>query len=247
MTGGPLAISELHVSVRGRRILNGVSLTVKPGEVHALMGPNGSGKSTLALVLAGHSGYKVTRGSVLLGGKNLLKMKPEERAKWGLFVAFQHPVEVPGVPLRTFLRTAARATRVTTEHFDETLRRTLRRLTFGDDLLARNLNEGLSGGEKKRSEIMQLAVLRPTMAILDEPDSGLDPDALRMVFRGISRMRATTGLLVITHNPKVVALLKPNRVHIMIGGRIVRSGDRRLASTVAQDGFGRYAKAAGIR
>ena len=250
-----LAIKNLHVAVAGaptpspslkRRgeILRGVSLTLKSGEVHVLMGPNASGKSTLAMVLAGHSGYKVTRGSAVLGGKNLLEMKPEERAKRGLFVAFQHPVEVSGVPMRTFLRTAVRAAHGTVKKIDETIERTIRQLGFGSDLLMRNLNEGLSGGEKKRAEIVQLAALRPRMAVLDEPDSGLDLDALKAVFRGIGRTRRTTGLLVITHNPKIAALLKPDRVHVMVGGRIVRSGDRRLASAVARKGFGQFVKAA---
>lgn len=258
MTGGLLAIAGLHVSVGGRPILNGVSLTVKPGEVHALMGPNGSGKSTLAMVLAGHPGYKVTRGSVMFNGRDLTHLKPEERAKLGLFLSFQHPVEVPGVPMRSFLRSTVRRTQGTAERFDETLKRTLRRLAFGDDLLARNLNEGLSGGEKKRSEILQLALLRPTMAILDEPDSGLDIDAMRMVATGISRLRTARdlersrsvtpmGILLITHNPRILKFVKPDCVHVMVGGMIVRSGDRRLVSTVAQDGFGRYIQAARTR
>lgn len=236
-----LSIRNLHVIADGRQILNGVTLTVKSGETHALMGPNGSGKSTLAMTLMGHASYRVTKGTVTFRGKNILKLAPEERAKLGLFVSFQHPVEVPGVPMRSFLRTAAQAVHGPADGFNEQLARTVTKLGFGSDLIDRNLNEGFSGGEKKRSEIVQMAMLKPRQILLDEPDSGLDPDALKRVCRGIDRLRTgTTGLLLITHGPRIIRLLKPDYVHVLVGGRIVRSGNRQLASAIANGGFGRY-------
>ncbi|MFH0829214.1 MAG: Fe-S cluster assembly ATPase SufC [Candidatus Kerfeldbacteria bacterium] len=234
-----LAVRNLHISVNSSEILDGVTLTVRAGETHVLMGPNGSGKSTLAMTIIGHPSYTVTKGTATFRGKNVLKLKPEERARLGLFLSFQHPTEVAGVSFTNFIRSAYRGTKGTVlKNVREYTEQKMHALGFGGEFSTRNLNDGLSGGEKKRSEIVQMAMLQPRMALLDEPDSGLDIDALRAVFRGISKVRGRMGLLVITHNPKVTALLKPDRVHIMVGGRIVRSGDRRLTLSIEKKGYG---------
>lgn len=242
-----LSVKNLYVAVHGRQILNGVSFTVKPGGVHALMGPNASGKSTLAMALMGHPAYTVTKGTATYRGKNILKLTPEARSKLGLFLSFQHPIEVPGVPMRTFLRAAQKALQPQHAHGAGLLDTEAHALGFSEALSKRNLNEGFSGGEKKRSEVLQMAVLQPSMAILDEPDSGLDVDALKTVVSTIHRSNANgMGLLVITHNPRILQYLKPDRVHGMIQGRIVATGDRRLAQRITQRGYASWATAAHV-
>lgn len=236
-----LDIKNLHVSIGAKDILKGVTLRIRQGEVHALMGPNGSGKSTLAQVLMGHPAYTVVRGSAMLKGADLLKRTPEARAKLGLFLSFQNPTEVPGVSFVNFLRSAYRATssRPLPKDFLAYLEHTATSLGFGRELVSKNLNEGFSGGEKKRAEILQMAVLEPKMAILDETDSGLDVDALRSVARGIDRIRGrSTGVLVITHYQRILRYLKPDVVHIMSSGKIIASGDRKLAAKIERRGYG---------
>ncbi len=239
-----LRIEDLHAGIAGKEILRGLSLTVRPGEIHALMGPNGSGKSTLANVLAGHPGYEVIKGQVIMGDKDVLKLSPDERAKLGLFLAFQYPTEVAGVSLSNFLRTAYTSLKgnVDFKTFASRLSAEARQLKIDASFLSRSINEGFSGGEKKKVEILQLAVLRPKLAILDETDSGLDIDALRIVARGVNRFReerlpGVPGILVITHYLRILKYIKPDFVHILLAGKIVKSGGPKLADLLEEKGY----------
>jgi Fe-S cluster assembly ATP-binding protein len=240
-----LEINDLHASVEGKPILNGVNLTIHSGEIHALMGPNGAGKSTLSKVLAGHPAYEITAGTVLFEGNDLLALEPEERARAGLFMSFQYPIEIPGVSNSQFLRAAYNAKQkahgapeMSTEEFDTFLIEKMLQMEIKSEFKERNLNEGFSGGEKKRNEILQMAVLSPRMAILDETDSGLDIDALRIVARGVnSYMSPAVGLLLITHYQRLLEYIKPNFVHVMVGGKIVQSGGADLALELEAKGY----------
>ena len=240
-----LSIRKLHAGVAGKEILKGIDLEVRAGEVHAVMGPNGSGKSTLAQVLAGHPGFVVTGGEVLYEGRNLLEMPPEERARAGLFLAFQYPVDLPGVPNAEFLKAAVNAVR---EHrgleeldameFLTLLKEKMKLVDMDPTFMSRPVNEGFSGGEKKRNEILQMAVLEPRLAILDETDSGLDIDALRTVADGINRLRRPDNAIVlVTHYQRLLEYVTPDRVHVLSGGRIVKSGDRTLAHELEARGY----------
>src|SRR6185437_9616936 len=248
-----LEIKNLHARIsEGREILKGVDLTVKPGEIHAIMGPNGSGKSTLAGVLSGKPGYEVTEGQVLFQGRDLLAMAADERARDGVFLAFQYPVEIPGVNNMYFLRAALNAVRkrrgeseMDAGQFLKAVRAKLKLLELGEDLLQRGVNVGFSGGEKKRNEIFQMAMLEPKLAILDETDSGLDIDALQMVSRGINALRAPErAIVMITHYQRLLEHVVPDRVHVLSGGRIVKSGGKELALELEQTGYGAYGDAA---
>jgi Fe-S cluster assembly ATP-binding protein len=251
MTRTPmLEVKGLHATVADTEILKGIDLTVYPGEVHAIMGPNGSGKSTFANVLAGREGYTVTAGSVLYQGKDLVALSPEERAREGVFLAFQYPVEIPGVSNTYFLRTALNAVR---EHrglepfdamdFLSLLREKMKSVDMDQALMNRALNEGFSGGEKKRNEILQMAVLDPRLAILDETDSGLDIDALRVVADGVNALRSEEHAVVaVTHYQRLLDHLVPDRVHVLLGGRIVRSGSKELALELEKKGYGGFEK-----
>ncbi|MBV9464264.1 MAG: Fe-S cluster assembly ATPase SufC [Verrucomicrobiae bacterium] len=236
-----LSIQNLHASVEGREILRGLSLEIKTGEVHALMGPNGSGKSTLSKVLAGHEDYEVTEGTVLLDGKNLLEMEVNERAKAGLFLAFQYPSEIPGVSIANFLRAAinARAEQeIDAVEFYEQLRAEMRKLKMDESFTSRAVNEGFSGGEKKRNEVLQMAMLKPRFAILDETDSGLDIDALRIVSEGVNALRGPNlGVLVITHYQRILNYIRPDFVHVLVKGRIEESGGPELALKLEEKGY----------
>ncbi len=240
-----LKIENLHASVAGREILKGLSLDVKPGEVHAIMGPNGAGKSTLGHILAGREGYEVTEGSVEFEGKPLLELEPEERAAAGLFLAFQYPVEIPGVNNTYFLRSALNAQRkargeaeLDSMQFLTRVREKLAVLHLKDELLHRGVNEGFSGGEKKRNEIFQLAVLEPRLAILDETDSGLDIDALKVVADGVNALRSPDrSFVVITHYQRLLEHIRPDRVHVLADGRIVQSGGPELALELEKHGY----------
>ena len=240
-----LKIDNLHARVAGKEILRGLSLEVNAGEVHAIMGPNGAGKSTLGNVLAGREGYEVTAGSVQLDGKDLLALAPEERAAEGVFLAFQYPVEIPGVNNTYFLRAALNAQRrqrgeveLDSMQFLKRVREKMSVLHMRDELLHRAVNEGFSGGEKKRNEIFQMAVLEPRLAILDETDSGLDIDALRLVAEGVNLMRSPErALLVITHYQRLLDYIKPDFVHVLAEGRIVESGGPELALELEQHGY----------
>jgi len=247
-TAGPmLEISNLHAQLAdGREILRGINLSVSPGEVHAIMGPNGSGKSTLAAVLAGREGYEVSKGTVTYLGRDLLTMPADERACQGLFLAFQYPVEIPGVNNMYFLRTAINAQRrhrgepeLDAGQFLRAVRAKLKLLDVGEDLLRRAVNVGFSGGEKKRNEIFQMAMLEPRLAILDETDSGLDIDALKVVARGVNEQRAPNrSIVMITHYQRLLGYVEPDRVHVLQDGRIVESGDKNLAIELEQRGYG---------
>jgi Fe-S cluster assembly ATP-binding protein len=240
-----LEIKNLHASVGGNEILKGVDLTVGPGEVHAIMGPNGSGKSTLAHVLAGRPGYEVTRGTVLYRGRDLLAMKPEERAREGVFLAFQYPVEIPGVSNVYFLKNALNAIRkhrglpeLDAMDFLQLTREKARLVQIDEDLVKRPVNEGFSGGEKKRNEIFQMAVLEPTLAILDETDSGLDIDALRSVASGVNALRAADrSMLVVTHYQRLLNYIVPDFLHVLVDGQIARSGGKELALELEEKGY----------
>lgn len=243
-----LEIQQLKTCVEGKEILRGVSLTVKPGELHALMGPNGSGKSTLALTLLGHPRCQVTGGQIRVDGQDLTQAPPEQRARAGLFLSFQYPQELAGVPFAQFTRQAYHAARqpkqpVPFGEFNDRLTRAAKQVAFKDELVLRSVNEGFSGGEKKRAEIFQMLVLEPKYVILDEPDSGLDIDALKTVAQAIQSFRSSDrGFLVITHYPRLLQFLKPEHVHVFTGGRIVRSGGPALATELEQTGYDRYEK-----
>jgi Fe-S cluster assembly ATP-binding protein len=240
-----LKIENLHASVAGKEILKGLSLHIQPGQVHAIMGPNGAGKSTLGNILAGREGYEVTAGSVFFEGKNLLELEPEERAAEGVFLAFQYPVEIPGVNNTYFLRAALNAQRkyrgeseLDSMAFLKLVREKLSVLHLKDELLHRAVNEGFSGGEKKRNEIFQLALLEPKLAILDETDSGLDIDALKAVADGVNLMRSEQrAFLVITHYQRLLDYIKPDVVHVLSDGKIVESGGPELALELEQHGY----------
>ncbi|CAK0751419.1 Fe-S cluster scaffold complex subunit SufC [uncultured Gammaproteobacteria bacterium] len=243
-----LEIRNLHAEVDGKPILKGIDLSLKAGEVHAIMGPNGSGKSTLSYVLAGRDGYTVTEGSVTYQGQDLLVLKPEERAAAGVFLSFQYPVEIPGVSNATFLRTALNAVRnhrgeknLDAMDFLRLIRQRTKSLNMTDDMLKRAVNVGFSGGEKKRNEILQMALLEPTLAILDETDSGLDIDALRVVAEGVNALRSPLrSMLVITHYQRLLDLIVPDFVHVLAFGRIQRSGGRELALELEAKGYAEY-------
>src|SRR5512146_2484332 len=245
-----LEIKNLHVNVDGREILKGLDLTLPTGEVHAIMGPNGSGKSTLAYVLAGKADYEVTAGTVTWNGKDLLVMDPSERAVAGVFLAFQYPLEIPGVATMTFLRTAVNAVRkargedeLSTPDFLRLVREKAKLLKIDPDMLKRPLNVGFSGGEKKRNEILQMALLEPSLCVLDETDSGLDIDALRVVAEGVNALRSKErSMLVITHYQRLLDYVVPDRVHVLVSGRIVRSGDRGLALELEREGYAAFDK-----
>ena len=243
-----LKIKNLHATVDGKEILKGIDLAMGFGEVHAIMGPNGSGKSTLSYVLAGRDGYEVTKGEVLYNGKNLLEMKPEERAGEGVFLAVQYPVELPGVSSMNFLKAAVNAVRkyrgeneLDAMDFLKFVRETTKMLNITDDMLKRAVNVGFSGGEKKRNEVLQMAVLKPTLSVLDETDSGLDVDALRIVGEGVTALRSPhRSMLVITHYQRLLDHIVPDEVHILADGKIVRSGGKELAVELEQEGYSRY-------
>lgn len=242
-----LAIKDLKVSIEGKQILNGVNLTVKQGEVHAIMGPNGTGKSTLAYTLMGHPSYEVNSGQVTFKGKDLLSLSVDERSRLGLFLAFQYPVSIPGVTVANFLRTAVNARRkalnpddkgVAIPEFRKLLKEKMEILKMDSSFAGRYLNEGFSGGEKKRAEVLQMAILQPEIAILDETDSGLDIDALRIVSEGVNILREQNiGVLLITHYQRMLNYIKPDVVHIMMGGAIVESGGADLALHLEEQGY----------
>lgn len=240
-----LEIRDLYASINGKEILKGINLTVNPGEIHALMGQNGAGKSTLSNVLVGNPAYEVTSGTVLFNGKNLLEMSPEDRAHEGLFLSFQHPVEIPGVSMVNFMRAAINAKRkyhqqepMSAADFLKMMREKRKVVELDSKLANRSVNEGFSGGEKKRNEIFQMAMLEPTLSILDETDSGLDVDALRIVAEGFNKLRTPeTSALVITHYQRLLDYLKPDVVHVLMNGRIVKTGGPELAMEIENKGF----------
>lgn len=245
--GSTLEIKNLHVTVEDMEILKGVDLVINPGEIHALMGPNGSGKSTLAYALMGHPAYEVTEGEAWFKGQNILEMDPDERGKLGVFLAFQYPVAIPGVSVANFLRSAINARRkhenpedkgIPIVEFRDLLKQKMDLLKMGHEFAGRYLNDGFSGGEKKRAEILQLATLEPEIAILDETDSGLDIDALRIVADGVNTLSGPDlGVLVITHYQRILRYIKPDLVHIMLAGQIVESGDAELAEHLEEHGY----------
>jgi Fe-S cluster assembly ATP-binding protein len=243
-----LEIRDLHAEIDGKQILKGINLVLPAGEVHAVMGPNGSGKSTLSYVLTGREGYRVTKGSVSYKGRDLLAMKTEERACEGVFLAFQYPVEIPGVTGVTFLKTAVNAVRrhhgkpeLDAMQFMKLARAKAKELGVPEEMLKRAVNTGFSGGEKKRYDALQAALLDPSLMILDETDSGLDVDALRMVAEGVERMRnPERSMLVITHYQRILDYIKPDRVHVLVDGRIVQSGDRHLALDLEKTGYAQF-------
>lgn len=247
--GTLLEIKNLHAAVDGKEILKGINLTVPEGEVHAIMGPNGSGKSTLSYALAGREGYRVTEGSVTFKGQDLLTLETEARAAAGLFLAFQYPVEIPGVSNMTFLKSALNAVRKARNEPDldamqvlKLLRTKAAALGMSEDMLKRAVNSGFSGGEKKRNEVLQMAVLEPSLCILDETDSGLDIDALKVVAEGVNALRAPSrGLLVITHYQRLLDYIKPDYVHVLAYGRIVKSGGPELALELEANGYAEIA------
>jgi Fe-S cluster assembly ATP-binding protein len=240
-----LEIKDLNAGVEGKQILKGINLSIHEGEVHAIMGPNGSGKSTLAAILAGREGYDVTAGQVLYDGKDLLDLDPEERAREGLFLAFQYPVEIPGVNSTYFLKSALNEVRkhkgqseLDAMEFLTLVKEKVKVLELDEDLLRRSVNEGFSGGEKKRNEIFQMAVLEPRLAVLDETDSGLDIDALKIVSKGVNKLRrADNAQLLITHYQRLLNYIVPDFVHVLVDGRIVRTGDKQLALQLEEKGY----------
>ena len=240
-----LEIKDLNAGVEGKQILKGIELTINEGEVHAIMGPNGSGKSTLAAILAGREGYDITSGQALYNGQDLLDMDPEERAREGLFLAFQYPVEIPGVNSNYFLKSALNEIRkhkgqpeLDAMEFLSFVKDKIKLLELNEDLLRRSVNEGFSGGEKKRNEIFQMAVLEPRLAVLDETDSGLDIDALKIVSHGVNKLRREDNAqLVITHYQRLLDYIVPDFVHVLVDGRIVRTGDKQLALDLEDKGY----------
>jgi Fe-S cluster assembly ATP-binding protein len=247
-----LSIKDLHADVDGKTIIRGLSLDVPAGEVHAIMGPNGAGKSTLSYVLTGRAGYDVTKGSATLDGEDLLALEPNARAAKGVFLSFQYPLEIPGVPAITFIRTALNAQRkargedeIAAPAFLKLAREKAAALKIDFEMLKRPLNVGFSGGEKKRMEILQMAMLEPRFLILDETDSGLDIDALKIVAEGVNALRSPDrAMLVITHYQRLLDYIRPDRVHVLAGGRIVASGGPELALELERDGYDKYARAA---
>jgi Fe-S cluster assembly ATP-binding protein len=247
-----LEITNLHAAVDGKVILKGIDLSIQPGEVHAMMGPNGSGKSTLAYILTGRDGYEVTAGEIRYQGRDLLEMAPEERAAEGLFLAFQYPVEIPGVPNTTFLKEALNAGRkhrgegpLDAMQFLKLIRQKTRELGMSDEMLKRPVNVGFSGGEKKRNEILQMAILEPKFAVLDETDSGLDIDALKIVADGVNALRGPArSMLVITHYQRLLNYIVPDKVHVLAQGRIARSGGPELAEELEAKGYAEFTTAA---
>jgi Fe-S cluster assembly ATP-binding protein len=243
-----LEIKDLHAEIDGKQILRGVDLSVPKGEVHAIMGPNGSGKSTLAYILAGKEDYEVTGGSVTWDGEDILEMEPDERAKSGVFLAFQYPMEIPGVASMTFLRTAINAHRkargegeLSTPEFIKLVKATGESLNISMDMLKRPVNVGFSGGEKKRHEVLQMALLKPSLCVMDETDSGLDIDAVRIVAQGVNALRAPNrAFLLITHYQRLLDYIVPDKVHVMSNGRIVRSGGKELALELDKSGYAEY-------
>ncbi|BAW80877.1 iron-sulfur cluster assembly ATPase protein SufC [Candidatus Nitrosoglobus terrae] len=241
-----LTIKDLHANVAGKPILSGVDLQVNPGEIHAIMGPNGSGKSTLANVLAGREDYEVTAGEVIYQGQNLLNLAPEERARAGVFLAFQYPVEIPGVSNVYLLKAALNSIRkhhglneLDAIDFLALVREKMKLVKMDERFLQRAVNEGFSGGEKKRNEVLQMAILEPTLAILDETDSGLDIDALRIVADGINALRSPKrGIILVTHYQRLLEYIVPNHVHVLSGGRIIKSGNKELALELEEKGYG---------
>jgi Fe-S cluster assembly ATP-binding protein len=240
-----LEIRDLHATVDGKEILRGINLSIKKGEIHAIMGPNGSGKSTLAKILAGHPAYEVTQGEVLFEGRNLLKLEPDERAREGVFLAFQYPVEVPGVSNAQFLRLAYNEKRkhlgeeeLDPLEFKDLLAERAKVVEMDAGLMSRSVNEGFSGGEKKRNEILQMAVLEPKLAVLDETDSGLDIDALRIVSEGVNKLRTPENAVVlVTHYQRLLNYIVPDHVHVLYRGRIVRTGGKELALELEEKGY----------
>lgn len=243
-----LEIKNLRVKVGEQEIIKGLNFVVKQGEVHALMGPNGSGKSTLSAVLMGHPLYQVTTGSLRYLGKNIIKLTPEKRAVAGLFLAFQYPQTIPGLSVEEFLRAAYNAQaeakkdkKINVLEFRQILEQEMAKLKFKIDFLSRSVNDGFSGGEKKRLEILQLAVLKPKLAILDEIDSGLDVDALKLVAQSVKRLiNLKVGVIVITHHQRILSYLKPNKVHVMVNGKIIKSGGRELITKIEKGGYGQF-------
>ena len=249
-----LEIRNLHATVEGTEILKGVDLTINQGEIHALMGPNGSGKSTLANTLLGHPKYKVTKGDILVDGQSVVDLSPDKRAKKGLFLAFQYPVAVPGVTMFSFLRAAYNAVHTDEKNqaptifdFKDTLAERMKLLEMDESFMNRYLNEGFSGGEKKRAEILQLAMLKPKFAVLDETDSGLDIDALRVVAEGVTKIaNKDLGILVITHYQRILKYIMPTYVHVMYEGRITASGGQELSLKLEEKGYGWLKEQAGV-
>lgn len=247
-----LEIMDLHAAVDGKQVLRGVNLKIGPGELHAVMGPNGSGKSTLAYVLSGRDGYDIERGDIIYDGKSLLELAPEKRAEEGIFLAFQYPVEIPGVSNATFLRTAVNCVRAARgqEEFSATqflkeVRVKLRALEMKEEVLSRQVNVGFSGGEKKRNEVLQMAMLEPRFAVLDETDSGLDIDALKIVADGVNKLRRPDrSMLIITHYQRLLDYILPDKVHVLAEGRIVRSGGKELAVELEEKGYSEFSGAA---
>ncbi len=243
-----LELRNLHVAVEGKEILKGIDLTIGPGEVHAIMGPNGSGKSTLAYVLTGREGYEVTEGQVLYDGQDLLALAPEERAVQGVFLAFQYPVEIPGVANTTFLKEAVNAVRrargedeLDAMQFIKLVRQTVKEMGIADEMLKRAVNVGFSGGEKKRNEMLQMTLMKPRLAVLDETDSGLDIDALKTVADGVNALRGPDrSMLIITHYQRLLNYIVPDRVHVLARGRIQRSGGKEVALELEQNGYGEF-------
>ena len=247
-----LEIKDLHAEVGGKEILKGLNLSINAGEVHAIMGPNGAGKSTLSYVLAGRDGYEVTGGSVTFKGKDLFELEADERAGEGVFLAFQYPVEIPGVSTMNFLKTAVNAVRshrgeseFDAMDFLKFVRSKTKELNISDDMLKRAVNVGFSGGEKKRAEVLQMAVLNPTLAVLDETDSGLDVDALKIVGEGVTALRSPErSMLVITHYQRLLDYIVPDVVHVLADGKIVETGDKNLAIELEKNGYAEYTEAA---
>ncbi len=244
MTAAKIEIDGLKVEVEGKEILTGLDLAVAQGETHAIMGPNGSGKSTLAYAIAGHPAYEVTGGTIRFDGEDVTEMSPDERASAGLFLAMQYPTEIPGVSLTNFLRTAVNATRtedLPVRQFMTELRAHMADLKMDGKFLERNVNEGFSGGEKKRFEILQMAMLKPRIAVLDETDSGLDVDALKIVSEGVNRLRGEDlGVLLITHYTRILNYITPDHVHVMSGGQIVKTGGADLAESLEAEGYEQF-------